>query len=822
MVFQIVNYFCVKFKSLLMTLVRIVCFVFVFGSYNAVIAQAHCGNKHHVLPLSSKAANERSDTIDVLNYNIYLDVTDFGNQTLKGICTIDFVVLQNSVSTISLDLLQLTVDSIKSAGMLLSYGYNDTLLIANLPATLLNSDTSSLTVFYHGSPQGDPSNWGGWYWQGNYSYNLGVGFGANPHNYGRVWHPCLDNFVERATYDFSILTSNSKTAYANGLKLSEQIVGTDSLLTKWRINSPIPTYLACVAVADYTHVVQNYNSSLTGNDIPVYLIARASDTNNMKASFANLHNTVSGFEENYGAYLWEKVGYHLVPFNSGAMEHATSIAYPQYAATGGLAYETLMAHELSHHWWGNLVTCSTAEDMWINEGMASYSERLFLEHQYGYDQYIDDIRVNHLDVLHHAHISDGGYYAISGVPHNITYGDHSYNKGADVAHTLRGYLGDSLFFIGLQSFLASNIYKDVDATDFMNHLNSINGIDVTDFFTNWIFNPGFPHFNIDSVNVTPNGSNYDVQVYVKQKLKAAPNYYSNVPLEITFKAADWTEQTESFVMSGQTMNFQFTLPFYPVLSFLNPNDKISQAVTAENDVITSTGIKNYSFPFLRLNVSSISDSTYLRMEHHWASPDGFKEPTNDFMYYISTDRYWRIDGIINGTINASPRFVFDARTSTSGNLDPELFSINGFHEDSLVLLYRASASKNWEVFDDFTFSTQGSATDGFARFDLGYLKFGEYTFGWKKSNVGINENNIKSDFEIYPNPTVGIVNIDLASLDGDQFTIQVFDMNGKRLIDLTTVSMQSFIDVSGLPKGNYVLSVLSGSRYVSSKTFVKE
>ena len=114
--------------------------------------------------------------------------------------------LKNNVTVLDLDLLQMTVDSITSQGQLLASTYNDTLLSVTLPLALNMEDTSSVVVYYNGSPQGDPSGWGGWYFQGNYAYNLGVGFDADPHNYGRVWHPCFDNFVERATYDFSILT----------------------------------------------------------------------------------------------------------------------------------------------------------------------------------------------------------------------------------------------------------------------------------------------------------------------------------------------------------------------------------------------------------------------------------------------------------------------------------------------------------------------------------------------------------------------------------------------------------------------------------------
>ena len=378
---------------------RILLSIVFVGILFSVKSQYKCNHKHHSSQFNLKASNTRSDTIDVLNYNIYLDITDYGNQKIAGSCEIQFVSLKNNVTVLYLDLLQMTVDSITSQGQLLTSTYNDTLLSVTLPLVLNMEDTSSVIVYYNGSPQGDPSGWGGWYFQGNYAYNLGVGFDTDPHNYGRVWHPCFDNFVERATYDFSILTNAGKTSYANGYIVNDQVVGIDSLVRTWRMDSPIPTYLACIAVVNYTHVYQDYVSSVTANTTPVFLISEPADTNNFKASFTNLHGAIEAFEEGYGPYLWDKVGFNLVPFSGGAMEHATSIAYPKSSANGGLGSETLMAHELAHHWWGDLVTCRTAEDMWINEGMASFSERLFLEYVYGYDAYIDDIKLNHLAVL---------------------------------------------------------------------------------------------------------------------------------------------------------------------------------------------------------------------------------------------------------------------------------------------------------------------------------------------------------------------------------------------------------------------------------------
>ncbi|MDQ3190534.1 MAG: M1 family metallopeptidase, partial [Bacteroidota bacterium] len=386
-------------------LLKIIAFILFMNTYakgqeskmNAAFSCKHLKQQALEKPInkpsySLRANNERSDTIDILNYTINLDITDFTNQIINGNCEIKFTPKINNINSISLDLLQLTVDSITLNNALLNYVYNDTLLIVNFNSPLNSSDTSSVTVYYRGTPQGDASGWGGFYFQNGYAFNLGVGFAADPHNYGRVWFPCFDNFVERSTYEFNILTSNNKKAICNGELTSEVTIGQDSIVRTWKMQEEIPTYLACVAVANYAIVNKNH-IGVNGN-IPIMLAALPGDTTNLKNSFANLGNAIDAFEQGYGPYLWNKVGYSLVPFSSGAMEHATNIAYPRATATGSLAYETLMAHELAHHWWGDLVTCETAEDMWINEGMASYSEQLFTQYVYGQSAYLNSVKSN--------------------------------------------------------------------------------------------------------------------------------------------------------------------------------------------------------------------------------------------------------------------------------------------------------------------------------------------------------------------------------------------------------------------------------------------
>src|ERR1051326_4272956 len=193
----------------------------------------------------------RSDTIDILKTTINLQITDFAGKTISGNAQIDFVPKMNNISTLSLDLLKLMVDSVQINNSDLSFTYNDTLLIATLPAVKNIGDTTSLTVFYHGAPVTDASGWGGFYFTTSEAYNLGVGFAANPHNYGRVWFPCFDNFVERSKYEFNITTNGGKKAFCNGT-LTQDSTDVNGFRTRtFILDETIPSYLAMVAVGNY-------------------------------------------------------------------------------------------------------------------------------------------------------------------------------------------------------------------------------------------------------------------------------------------------------------------------------------------------------------------------------------------------------------------------------------------------------------------------------------------------------------------------------------------------------------------------------------------
>ncbi|MFT7589096.1 MAG: aminopeptidase N, partial [Limisphaerales bacterium] len=592
-----------------------------------------------------RASNTRSDSVDVLRYQINLDITDFTNREIAGNCEILIRSKIDGLSNLLLDLQGFIIDSVTVGSIPLSYTYNSILLDITLPLVLNDFEEESITVYYHGQPAQDPS-WGGFYWAGDYAFNMGVAFDYAPHNFGRAWFPCFDNFVERSLFVFRITTSDNKKAYCNGLLESELDNGDGTITYEWRMQDEIPTYLASVAVAPYTEISYTYEGII--DDIPVILAAVPGDTSNARTHFQNLDFCIEQFEDKYGPHRFDRIGFAMVPFSGGAMEHATSIHYPRFAITGGsLDFETLYAHELAHHWWGDNITCRTPEDMWLNEGWASWSERLFLEKVYGRAAYEASIRENHMDVIRYSHRRDGGVRrAVSGVPHEYTYGSNVYDRGADVVHTLRGYMGDEDFFGCITSFQSTYQHSDVSSLDLQNHLTDCSGKDMSHFFNDWIFTPGWTGYSVDSFYTEEmEAGQFFVRAYLRQRLGEEGVYHTEVPLPLRFIAEDGAIQEETAMLSGVCGYYDIVLPFAPKFIGVDHKELLSDAAIGETIVFASPAVYESEQALMDIEVIDVGgDSAWLRLEHHFTRADGFINPRPGL--HISKERYWKISGMV--------------------------------------------------------------------------------------------------------------------------------------------------------------------------------
>jgi aminopeptidase N len=767
-------------------------------------------------------ADTRSDSIVILHYDIDLSIQQLSTKTIGGHTTVTCLPRVDSISYMTLDFLKLNITSVEMDGVAQSYSRNDSVLFITLSQVKNTTDTFHIKVNYNGQPGADPK-WGGFIFSGNYAFNLGVGFAVDPHNFGRCWFPCFDNFTERSTADLHITTDSGYKAVCGGLLISAITHPDNSITWNWSMSTPAPTYLLSVSVSNYEFVHSTYAGH--SKNIPVMLAAHAVDTTNLKNSFQHLPNALSIFEDRYGDYAFERVGYNLVPFNGGAMEHACNITYPLFAVDGTTTYETLFAHELSHHWWGNLVTCRTAGDMWLNEGWASYSEKLFLEKLYNKQAYATEVKRNHMDVLRYAHIKDGDFRAISGIPHQYTYGEHVYHKGSDVIHTLRGYVGDSAFFDASRSYLSRHAFKDVSSYELQKEFTDFTTADILSFFHDWVYNKGFCDFKIQSLFA--NGAN--AHVTIEQNTRAADDYYRNVPLTITFYDVNWTSNTRSFIMSGNSMAYSFSLPFTPVFAVIDKDEQISYARTKNTAVIKTTGSTTYPDALLSVNVTSITDSALLHLEHHWTAADQVR--CNIPGLYLSNYRYWSVDGIWHADFKATAYFSYDGTTPaamTSGYLDHTLLratDADSTHlEDSLVLLWRQDANSYWQLLPDSIVAKQpGNLADKKGRFFVKELRQGEYALGmYDQTLAGITDPVLlDKHLLVYPNPAEELIHLQL-DFTHQGASVVIIDMQGRSVLHTSCAAQlnKMDIDVSMIPHGNYILQWNDGRNKLTKKIVI--
>jgi len=784
----------------------------------------HSCKHHKSLPFNQKlngktlfkSLNSVSDSIDIIKYTIHLDATDFTNYTTRSWCTIDFESLVNNLEFLPLDLKGQTVDSVIHINGPLQFNHIGEKLIISLNQPMAQGEFNQVTVHYHGGPVVDPSGFGGFYFNSDLAYNIGVAFTDVPHVYGRVWFPCFDNFVEKSAYEFQILSPANRTAYCNGHLVSIDSIGSNVNRTTWVNDHEIPSYLASVAISTYNKFETAFLSN-SGDSIPVFLVAKPINLPSLINAFSNLETVFHAFENWFGNYPMEKIGYVLTPV--GAMEHSTNIAFPVALAGGGSQSESVMAHELAHEWFGNLATCKTAEDMWLNEGWAEYLSILVYEVLQGENFYKNLIRNNHREMIHKAHTIDGGYLTMNNIPQNVTYGEHVYNKGADMAHTLRGYLGDELFFPAMQSYLSNFAFDNASSEDFRDHLNSIPGIDVTDFFEDWIFQPGWTQFSIDEVSTSGSGGNYNVSLTVNQRLRYAEHLYNNVPVTLSLWDESLNLYEEQVILSDATTQLEVTAPFSPVMWTLNRDEKISYAVTGDDAIYQNTGITNMIHAYFRLTINQIDNPSFIRVEHNWAGPGG---TVADNAYIVSPDRYWRIFGNVDENFSATGRVDFDGRNTASGNLDPLLLALvdEDFNEADLVVLYRATPTSEWQLWPEISILSLGSESDGFARITINSLLMGEYTFGIPNPEVSVQSKNTPTLFDVFPNPANDLISVRLSLPIKNNSRIEMYDMEGKLVLTQPIANQNTTIYINNLAAGAYIVKLFNSAEEVGQTKLI--
>lgn len=752
-------------------------------------------------------SNARSDTFDIVHYHVYLDVTQDEQDLLKAACTIDYSPKFADQASIILDLFELEVDSVTDASGQLAFNYDDELLQIYFDSPPAVEDTTSMTVYYHGEPHADPY-WGGVYFELGYIYNLGIGLTTIPPNFGKVWHPCFDQFAERASYSYSVLSDGGKRAVCQGEFMGEEVMGMDSVLRHYTLDEQITTHVAAFAVNDY--VTNEFEHSGEYGTYPVRLTRTPSQATSMDAAFGDIHETIDALEYWFGPYPYDAVGYVMT--TDGALEIVTNIAYPTSMLGNTLVSNgRLSSHELGHHWWGDHVALTTHNDMWLKEGPAEYSAHLYVEWTYGHEAFISTVKSNQLFVLEEAPEQDQGYFPLSPMPDPQIYGRHTYYKGAAVLHNLRGYLGDDLFRLAMTEVQLNHGEENFTPQSFRDWLEDASGVELDDFFDDWALQPGWSTFVVDSVQTSAGAGAWNNTVFVQQKLRECPSYHSNVPISCSVLDADWEWHQFPVVVDGQYSTVEVETDFEPLLITLNQDTKLTQCwmdheVRSYTDATLNTQLPYVDFRVIK---NELSDSALVRVEHVWAGPDDWDLAEN--ILHISGSHYWNVSGVW------PEEYFLEGRVEYDGHDEWELdFDLTGTTEEDIMLVYRPDAASMWTEYNEYTVIS-GAPTNGSGTIKIDVLLPGQYAFANRDNTVDVAEppatEEVGNTIVLFPNPAVrDFVNVRGAYQYRGDALIQVHDVKGalvlQREVSITQTESLETLDIAPLSPGLYHVHVL--------------
>lgn len=736
------------------------------------------------------AKAQSGENINVTHYEIHLNNLDFTNHTLEAVTTVTLTAT-STVSTIDLELKSLIVSNVTSGDANVSGFVQDgDVLTINLATALAANTSASFTISYSGNTFND--GWGGILWSGGYVCNMGVGFESVPHNLGKTWFPCVDNFTDKATYEVFVTVPTALAAVCGGNLESNIDNGDGTHTVHYVVPQEIATYHISFVAGDYVEWADTYEGM--ERDIPINVYVKPSQLNKVEGTFVNVKEIASYFENCYGPYPFNRIGYAIT--SVGCMEHIDNIGITSGVLTGNTSQESYIAHEMSHMWFGNKITCARAEEMWLNEGFAQFCGINYQEAVYDEATYQDEMN-GVMETVMKSYDKNEGWLALDDVPMDMTYGNTVYQKGATVVHTLRNYLGKDLFNEAMRHYLNKFAYQSVTSNDLRDAITEYTGIDMTGFFETYVSTCGEPHYAIDYFVCTPNGSQFDVEVSTSQRHRHSDHIGNGVILELAFMDSDWNIVTDTMHWDGQYGHTTKTLDFQPIAVFADYYNKALDAKIDRNYVMKTTG--KASGMYFEANVASITDSTFIHIENHLVGAD--HEGNNDWEYTFHPDKYWTIFRDDKGTADINGVFTYSKANDGS---------IIHTQNDSVVLLWRPNAATIWYL---IPYETYGTWQLG--RLTVPELISGDYTFAViDKSHLGAGElPQSEVSFTVTPNPAESQIRI---ASELDEYNVLIVNALGQTISTFPVKGKEKIISISDYKSGIYYINFIDRNKNIIS------
>lgn len=466
---------------------------------------------------------------DTKYHRIELEV-DPETDSMSGVVTTYFASKIPNLDLVKFDLRNtLVVDSVRQGNIVLNYRHTGDLLEINLPIGISDGNLDSVSIHYHGDPTNNPYN--------SYEreprrpqsdhpvlWTLSEPYGAH------AWWPCKEGLNDKIdSIDVIVTVPNGNKVASNGLLVDTTRTDAEHIRFHWKHRYPIVTYLVAFCVSDYT-VFTDMVYRPDGDSVPVVNYLFPEYVPGGREPARETVGMMNLFDSLFGYYPFSKEKYgHAQMLRSGGMEHQTM------SFMSGMNYG-LVAHELAHQWFGDLITCGSWSDLWLNEGFATYLTYIAKRDLLGPEEGRTELE----NMRKRAMSENSGSVFVQDTLNRqrLFSGRLTYSKAALLLHMLRWEMGDDDFFDALRDYLNDPRLRFGTArtSDLQAHLEARSGLDLNEFFADWFYGEGYPSY---VVRWTRNGN--QVQVELKQTSNTSVDFYNiTVPLVFYGNGKDTT------------------------------------------------------------------------------------------------------------------------------------------------------------------------------------------------------------------------------------------------------------------------------------------
>lgn len=510
--------------------------------------------------IKSYQPSARKD-FDILHTNLDLEF-DWENQIVIGKARIQAKPYFSAEKVLLLDAKDFELGAISlitaDSAQKLSYRYDEKQISVFLPREFTSRDTFEVEINYKAFPERNSG-------EGSAAITDTKGLyfidpmdtipnkptmiwtqGETEHN--SKWFPTIDKPNERFTHSIRLTVPESMVSVSNGILVKQENLGNGSRKDYWEMNLPHAPYLVAIAVGNFGKV------ETTHGDVPLgYYVEKGFEKGASKV-FENTPKMVAFFEKKLGVpFPWQKYDQIVVrDFVSGAMENTTASIFMEELRLNereaiDSEWDYIIAHELFHQWFGDLVTTESWANLTLNEAFANYSEYLWNEHHYSHDQAALKLVAEMEGYFAESEQKQVNLIRFDYQDSEDMFDAHSYNKGGVILHMLRKYLGDEVFFRSLNEYLKKHAFQSVEVHDLRLAFEKVSGEDLNWFFNQWFLSKGHPELSIEVDYSEP--ENILISITQLQDLTEFPLF--QFPLEVSWYEGKECKSKQFMVTEGE-------------------------------------------------------------------------------------------------------------------------------------------------------------------------------------------------------------------------------------------------------------------------------